>query len=162
MNTLLAVLTSAVAVGGTLIGSWSTYLFQRRSAERAEAVSRVERLRQERLAAYSAYAAAVTELKRGLITLWFRRRRALRDQDSREELQTAQLDSDRLGAAAEAAAFRLRLVADDPGLRPLMAAISTHLGSIGHADDLQEVVAIEARFEEALTAFIDAAAARVR
>ncbi|MEW2418606.1 hypothetical protein AB0953_33665 [Streptomyces sp. NPDC046866] len=162
MNILLAVLSSAVAVGGTLIGSWSTYVFQRRTAERAEAVNREERLRQERLAAFSTYAAAVTELKRGLITLWFRRRRALRDQGTREELQAAQLDSDRLGAAAEAAGFRLRLVADDPGLRPLMTAITTHLGAISHAPDRQAVIAIEARFEEAVTAFIDAAATRVR
>ncbi|MEV8535381.1 hypothetical protein [Streptomyces sp. NPDC051211] len=155
MNTILA---SAVAVVGTLIGSWSTYLFQRRTVERTEAANREERLRQERLAAYSAYAGAVTDLKRALITLWFRRRRTPGD----EELAAAQLESDRLGAVAESAAFRLRLVADEPVLRPLMEAISAELGEIVHAEDRQAVIAIEARFEQAVTAFIDAAAAQVR
>jgi hypothetical protein len=42
----------------TLLGSFSTYLFQSRTAERAEAFARDERLRQEQLIACSAYAAS--------------------------------------------------------------------------------------------------------
>ncbi|MCX4528459.1 MULTISPECIES: hypothetical protein [unclassified Streptomyces] len=156
MNT---VLTSVVAVIGTLIGSWSTYVFQRRTAARADAANREERLRQERLAAYSGYAGAVSDLKRALITLWFRRRRLPRDE---ETLQAAQLDSDRLGAAAETAVFRLRLVANDPALRPLTEAISTKLGEIERAADRQALITVEAQFEAAVETFLDAAGRHLR
>ncbi|MFB7467974.1 hypothetical protein ACFCZ1_31530 [Streptomyces sp. NPDC056224] len=152
-------MTSVVAVAGTLIGSLSTYLFQRRTADRAEAVARRERLRQERLSAYSGYAAAVTDLKRAKITLWFRQRRSPRDEES---LMTARLESDRLGAAAETAAFRLQLVVDDPQLRRLMEAVSDRLGEITRAEDRQTVVAIESGFEQAVRAFVDAAADQLR
>jgi hypothetical protein len=67
------VLTGVIGVAATLLGFFSTYLFQSRTAERAEAFARDERLRQEQLTACSAYAASLTALKRGLITLWFRR-----------------------------------------------------------------------------------------
>ncbi|WP_328927966.1 hypothetical protein OG429_27815 [Streptomyces sp. NBC_00190] len=153
------VLTSVVAVAGTLIGSLSTYLFQRRTAERTEAVARRERLRQERLAAYSGYAAAVTDLKRAKITLWFRQRRSPRDE---EALLAAFLESDRLGAAAETAAFRIQLVADDPQLRRLVEAVFAKVGEITHAEDRQAVIAIESEFEQAVRAFIDAAAGQLR
>jgi hypothetical protein len=65
-----AVFASLIAVVGTLLGSLSTFLFQQRTAVRAEVAVREERLRQERLAAYSAFAAAVTELKRGVVAAW--------------------------------------------------------------------------------------------
>ncbi|MFJ3726611.1 hypothetical protein ACIPYQ_29165 [Streptomyces sp. NPDC090045] len=155
MDTVFA---SLVAVAGTLIGSFSTYLFQRRTTERTETRAREERVRQERLAAYSGYAGAVTDLKRAKITLWFRRRLDPRDE---ERLLEAQLESDRHGAAAETAAFRLRLVADDPTLRPLMEAISAQLSEINRADDRQGLIAIERAFEEAVNAFLEAAASRL-
>ena len=66
-----AVLTGVIGVAATLLGSFSTYRFQSRTAERAEAFARDERLRQEQLIACSAYAASLTDLKRGLISLWF-------------------------------------------------------------------------------------------
>lgn len=154
-----SVLAGVVAVVGTLIGSLSTYLFQRRTVERAEAVARQERLRQERLDAYTGYASAVTELKRGVITLWFRRRASPRDEDA---YMAAQVESDRLGAAAETAAFRLHLVADDPELRPLMDAVSDKLAAVGQAVDRQHLLGVEAEFEQAVRAFLDTAARRIR
>ncbi|MER6539271.1 hypothetical protein ABT215_36945 [Streptomyces sp900105755] len=156
MDTVLA---SVVAVAGTLIGSLSTYLFQRRTTEHADAVARQERLRQERLAAYSGYAGAVTELKRGVITLWFRQRASPRNEDA---YMAAQLESDRLGAAAEAAAFHLHLVADDPALRQLMDAVSAKIDAIGEADDRQLLIRLENEFELTVRAFLQAAAQRIR
>ena len=78
-----AVLVSLVAVAGTLLGSLSTYLFQRRIAMHAEAVARNERLRQDRLAACGTFAAAITDVKRAVITAWSRRN------DHDEEWQAA-------------------------------------------------------------------------
>ncbi|MFG2996415.1 hypothetical protein [Streptomyces sp. NPDC048340] len=155
MDTVFA---SLVAVVGTLIGSLSTYVFQRRTAERAEVLARAEHVRQELLAAYGGYAAAVTDLKRTKITMWFRGRHHARDE---EPLREAFLESDRLGAAAETAAFRLQLVASDAALYPLMDAISGKLDEISHASDRQALIAIETEFEAAVRAFVETAADRL-
>ncbi|POX52708.1 hypothetical protein C3489_17155 [Streptomyces sp. Ru71] len=156
MDTVLAAL---VAVAGTLIGSLTTYVFQRRTTEHANAAAREERRRQERLAACSGYAVAVTELKRGVITLWFRRRASPPDQDA---WMTAQIEADRLGAAAEAAAFHLHLVADDPALRRLMNAISAKIAALDEAEDRDALRGMETEFEQAVHAFLDEAARRIR
>ena len=66
-----AVVASLIAVAGTLLGASSTYWFQQRAAQRAEITARQERLRQDQLAACSAFAAAVTDLRRALIAVWF-------------------------------------------------------------------------------------------
>ena len=68
-----AVMTSLIAVAGTLLGSLLTYLFQRRTALRTEAAARSERLRQEQLAACAGFAGAITELKRAVMASWFKR-----------------------------------------------------------------------------------------
>jgi hypothetical protein len=70
-----ALLAGLIGIAATLLGSFTTYLFQSRTAERAQAFERAERLRYEQVNACSAYATAMTELKRGLITLWFNQRR---------------------------------------------------------------------------------------
>ena len=88
-----ALLTGIIGVAATLLGSFSTYLFQSRAAERALAFARDERLRQEQLNACSGYAGALTELKRGLITLWFYRQR---DADG-ADYQATRVECDRLG-----------------------------------------------------------------
>lgn len=49
-------LASVIAVVGTLLGSTVTYVFQRVNAGRVERFARDERLRQERIAAYSGFA----------------------------------------------------------------------------------------------------------
>jgi hypothetical protein len=49
-------LASVIAVVGTLLGFTVTYVFQRVNADRVERFARDERLRQERIAAYSGFA----------------------------------------------------------------------------------------------------------
>ena len=70
-----AFLTGLIGVAATLLGSFTTYLFQSRAAERSQAFEREERFRQEQLDAAAVFAGAMTELKRGLVTLWFYRQR---------------------------------------------------------------------------------------
>ncbi len=116
-----AVAGSLIAVAGTLLGSFSTYWFQQRVTQRAEAAARQERLRQDRLSACSEFAAAVTDLRRAVIAVWFRehlRHRTAADKDQAvDDYRRAYAESDRLGAVAEGAKFRMLLVLDDPGLR---------------------------------------------
>src|SRR5687767_9276971 len=125
---------SVIAVVGTLLGSVVTFAFQRASAQRAERSARDERLRQERLASYSAFAGAMSELRRGVISLWFDRR----DEADGPELIAAYAESDRLGAAANHARFRVRLLVEDPRLRELADAAFEPIGALRHAADLTE------------------------
>jgi len=124
-----AVLVSLIAVAGTLLGSFSTYVFQRRTALHAEAAARRERLRQDRLSACGAFAAAVTDVKRAVITAWFRR-------DARDdEWRAAMTEADRMGAAAEGAQIRMLLLIDDANLRRLADEVSAHIDIIRGAGD---------------------------
>lgn len=153
-----ALLTGVIGVTGTLLGSAITYLFQSRAAKRAEAFAREERLRQEHLSACTSFAAALTELKRGLVTLWFYARRG---EDGAEYLAT-RIECDRLGASAEAARFRVQLVSGEPGLMSLADSAFTAIGAIHTAADRSELHERENRLEATVKEFIQAAAARLR
>ncbi|MEV4893224.1 hypothetical protein AB0K48_27955 [Nonomuraea sp. NPDC055795] len=146
-----AVLGSLIAVLGTLLGSFSTYLFQQRTAVRAEAVARDERLRQERLAACVEFAAALSELKRGVVAVWLRR-------SDPAERDQARAEADRLGALAEAARFRLHLMSGRPDSHA--DAAFAHMDGLRDAADQAELKIREAEFEAAVSAFITAAAER--
>ena len=153
-----ALLTGVIGVTGTLLGSAITYLFQSRAAERAEAFAREERLRQEHLSACASFAAALTELKRGLVTLWFYARRG----ENGAEYLATRIECDRLGASAEAARFRVQLVSGEPGLMSLADLAFTAIGAIHTATDRSELHERENRLEAAVKEFIQAAAARLR
>jgi len=119
-----AVLASVIAVAGTLLGSTITYLFPRSSTERAERFARGERLRQERLATYTAFVGAMTELRHGAISLRFTRHR---DDPDGPDVTAAFTESNRLGAVANHACFRVQLIAEDPDLVALAAPRSSPL-----------------------------------
>ena len=153
-----ALLTGLIGVAATLLGSFTTYLFQSRSAERAQAFARDERRRQEQADACAAYAAAVTELKRGLITFWFRRRENPDGRATRE----ARAEGDRLGAAAETARFRVQLLSGDPELMNLADAAFAVAGTITSAPGRTELRTVEDQFEAAIKAFISAASVRLQ
>ncbi len=153
-----ALLTGVIGVAATLLGSFSTYLFQSRTAKRTEAFARDERLRQEQLAACSAFAAALTELKQGLVTLWFYRQR---DADG-ADYHATRIECDRLGASADAARFRVQLVSDDSRLMNLADSAFKTIGTIHGASDLAELREHENSFEAAVREFIHAAAQRLR
>jgi hypothetical protein len=151
-------LASAIAVAGTLLGSTIAYIFQRFNAGRAERFARDERLRQERIATYSAFAGAITELRRGVISLWFRKQH----EPKGDEVRAALTESDRLGAAADHARFRVQLVAEDPDLVALADAAFEPINAIRGAADRAELVEHENRSQDRLKAFIAAAGAQVR
>ncbi len=155
-----ALVAGLVGVGATLLGSFTTYLFQSRTAERAQAFERGERRRQEQADACAGYAAALTELKRGLITLWFCRR----DDPDGDAARAVRIECDRLGAAAETAQFRVQLVCEDRELMDLADAAFAAVGGgvISGAPSRTELGAAEDRFEAAVKAFISAASARLR
>ncbi len=152
-------LASVLAVVGTLLASTVTYVFQRVNAGRAERFARDERLRQERIATYSGFAGAITELRQGVISLWFVRHR---DDAAHPELYAARAASDRLGAAADHARFRVQLLAENPDLLALADAAFEPIGAIHHGADRAALVEHENRCQDLLKAFITAAGAQVR
>jgi hypothetical protein len=153
-----ALLAGLIGVAATLLGSFTTYLFQSRTAERAQSFQRGERLRYEQVNACSAFASAMTELKRGLITLWFCHQRDAAGAD----YLAARIECDRLGASAEAARFRVQLVSGDPGLEMLAKAAFAAAGALSGSPDRDELRQRENRFEAAVTMFIHAASGRLR
>jgi hypothetical protein len=154
-----AFLASAIAVAGTLLGSATTYMFQRFTAGRAEEFARDERLRQERLAAYSAFAGAITALRQKVIDLWFSQHG---DHREPKDVAALQAEADRLGAAADHARFRVQLVAEDSGLVTCAEDAFKPITAIGRAADLSELKEHEDRCQEMISAFIEAARAQVR
>jgi hypothetical protein len=140
-HSVSAVYASLIAVFGTLLGSLSTYLFQQRTAAEA----RKDRLRQERLAACSEFAGAVTTLKTGVVAAWLRR-------GEPDKHRAALAEADRLGSLAEAAQFRLLLASGQP--EPLAGTAFGYMKTLRTAPDLPALKAAEADFEAAVSAFI--------
>ena len=153
-----ALLAGLIGVAATLLGSFTTYLFQSRTAERAQDFERSERLRYEQVNACSAFASAMTELKRGLITLWFYHQRDA----AGEDYAAARIECDRLGASAEAARFRVQLVSGDPEVEMLANAAFTTVGALSSSPDRDELRERENHFEAAVTTFIHAASGQLR
>lgn len=102
------VATSLIAVLGTLLGSSLTYLFQRRTTLRTELFTRSESLRQERIDAYSAYAGALANFRRGQMDYWFAKYAGRLTEG--ESLHEVQREAQRLRAAALQAMFRAELL----------------------------------------------------
>jgi hypothetical protein len=149
-----AIAASLIAVAGILLGSFGTFWFQQKAG-------RQERLRQDRLTACSEFAATVADLRRAVVAVWFRKRRKDRpdaDDQAAADYRLAWADSDRLGAVAESAKFRMLLVIDDSGVRALAEAVSRHIGAVQHARDKAEVEKLDTEFAAHLSAFVAAAA----
>lgn len=151
---------SVVAVIGTLLGSTVTYVFQRLNAGHAERRSREERLRQERIAAYSDLAGAVTEWLRANISLWFMLRRS--ENFGAQARREAYTEADRLGAAASHARFRVQMLAADPELLARAEATFEPMDAVRAAADRDELDGHAGRCHELVKAFIDAASREVR
>jgi hypothetical protein len=151
-----AVVGSLIAVAGTLLGSFSTFWFQQKVAQRTETTARQERLRQDRLSACSEFAAAVLDWRRAMLAVWFRRDR------ERTDYHRAYADADRLGAVAESAKFRMLLLLDDPSLRELADSALRRAHSVYSARDKAEVEEQDAAFEAHMSLFVTTAAQLLR
>jgi len=153
-----SVLTSLIAVIGTLAGSSLTFLFGRHTARRAERVARDERLRQDRIAAYAAFVGAMTELRQALISLWFLKRA----QPDASETRDAHTEADKRGGAARHARFNVQLLTEDAELLQLADAVFGPVDALIDAENRPALTTLEDRSEEMLAAFIQAAGRQVR
>jgi hypothetical protein len=92
-----------------------------------------------------------------LIRIWFHR-----EDPAGSAWKEARVEGDRLGAAAEAARFRVQLVSGDSQLMGLADSAFSALGAIRTASDRNELREVEKNFEGAVKEFIAAAAAGLR
>jgi hypothetical protein len=154
-----AVVASIVAVVGTLLGSGVTHVFQRRATDRSERFAREERLRQERIDAYCAYAGALLDYRRVLVYRWFVLHEEGRgDEDTpamREELYKNRY-------AAQEAMFRAQMVTGDPRILALSEEVLAHVTELHRVEDLETLTALRAVTRQGIRDFVAATATQVR
>jgi hypothetical protein len=151
-------LTSLVAVAGTLLGSAMTYFFQRRTAGRAEQFARDERLRQERVSAYSTFAEAVMEYRHEELKIWLHRHGEL----THPLPESFEVEQGRLRSVALRARYRVQLLADEPRLIELADQSINAVADIHRAKDATELMEHGEHTEQRVEGFVRAAAAEVR
>ncbi|MHB6909176.1 hypothetical protein [Streptomyces sp. DB-54] len=154
-----AVIASIVAVFGTLLGSAVTHHFQSRSADRSERFARAERLRQERMDAYCAYAGALLDYRRVLVHRWFvlhEEERCGEDTpELREEVYKARY-------TAQEAMFRAQMVSDDPDVLDRSEQIMEEVTAIHWATDFTAFSDLRDTTRRSIRDFVAATARRVR
>ncbi|MBO0654155.1 hypothetical protein J1792_15650 [Streptomyces triculaminicus] len=153
-----AVLASVIAVLGTLLGSGATHLFQRRSDERSAHFTRGERLRQERIDAYCAYAGAFLDYRRVIVHRWFVTHENRRDEDTPELRETVY----KLRYAAQEAMFRAQMVSDDPALVELTEHVLESLADMERAGDREQLAELRAVSRQRLRDFVATVTPQVR
>lgn len=160
---MIAVFTALIGVAATLLGSFTAYYFQSRAQERAQAYERRERRRQEQLDACSAFAAAVSDLKKAFVDVWFGGApSASESKEARKEAAAkAGAEADRLDAGARIARFRVQLVSGDPELMALADTAYSAAAALLRGKDRPEMRSLESQFEQAVETFIQTASKRL-
>jgi hypothetical protein len=153
-----AIWTSVVAVVGTLLGSVITHTFQRLASRRSELFTQSEALRQERIATYSAFAAAVEEYRRGQADRWYRKQE---DPDG-EAFITARDEAHRLRTVARQALYRVKLLTDHGEV--ILAAEQAYqcTREMSNALDQADWDTRDAQAKRAIEAFVSHASPLVR
>lgn len=142
--------TAIIAVAGTLLGSATTYLFQRMNAQRAEKFSFQQQLRSERMIVYSDFAKVVKDYQRAQDSWWFRNCEDPKSTDVYDAIVKA-LD---LGSSVQHALFRVELVADSPELIAKARHAYRLVNKLREASTKADLGSQEDVAEEALEEFI--------
>lgn len=154
MSTILPAL---IAVAGTLLGAGATFFIQRSATDRAASQAFDERLRQDRLNAYSTFADGVVEYRSAEYERWYR----LRDGDE-TTVQEAKAAAHAKRAVARRALLRIALLTDDARLPALAKEAIDAAWSISRADDPDRRDEHGDHAKAALDAFIEQAAAQIQ
>jgi hypothetical protein len=153
-----SVLLGLIAVAGTLLGSVTTYLFQQRAQRRQDDGARRERLRQEQMAVFSAFAGLLTDFRRSQNDRWHRER----DDPDGPLFREARDESYRLRAQVTSTIHRVELMSDDCELVALARAALEPATTIPEAADEEERGQRSDQARAAVDAFVRAASAHVR
>lgn len=157
-----------VAVGGTLLGAVVTHVFQRLAAQRGERFARSEALRQERIATYSAFAAAVEDYRHGQAARWHSGQETPGGPDgpdapnAESPFLSARDEAHRLRTVTRQVLYRVKLLTDDR--TAVLAAERAYrcTRDISTAQDRTEHGALDADARQAIEAFVSDASPLVR
>ncbi|AZM57708.1 hypothetical protein DMA15_15940 [Streptomyces sp. WAC 01529] len=144
-----AVAASVIAVLGTLLGAGVTHSFQRRAIERTEEFTRGEKLRQERIDAYCAYAGALVNYRRTLIDRWFSRH-----ENRTEDGEEARFRSYETRSEAQEALFRVQLLTDDDELVRLAWETLDDVSEVHRTDDRDDLAERRRISRDAINTFV--------
>ncbi|MCC9710176.1 hypothetical protein E4N62_35910 [Streptomyces sp. MNU76] len=150
METIIA---SGIAVLGTLLGSGLTLAYQQRATDRTHAFTRREKLRQERLDAYSVYAGALLNYRRSLVHLWF----CEHEQPPPEDPDTVRVRAYDLRSAAQEALFRVQMLTPDDELSRTAEAVLADVTAVLKTDSRPEFDARRVRTRDAIALLISTA-----
>jgi hypothetical protein len=141
-----------------LLGSVMTHTFQRLSARRNELFTRAEALRQERMATYSAFAAAAEDYRHGQADRWYRKKE---DPDG-ESFITARDEAHRRRTATRQALYRVKLLTDDREV--IVAAEQAYrcTRDVSNAHDQADRDSRDSAARQAIEAFVSRASLLVR
>jgi hypothetical protein len=152
-----ALWTSAVAVIGTLMGGVVTHVLQGRAARQSELFTRGESLRQERIAAYSSFASAVEDFRRGQADRWYRKQE---DPDGEAHV-VASAETHRLRAVARQALYHVKLLAGDRGLVDAAEDALQCTRDVSNALDPDQRGQLDDAAKAAIERFVELAAQRI-
>ncbi|MDH6135699.1 hypothetical protein P3T37_005116 [Kitasatospora sp. MAA4] len=153
-----AIVTSMVAVLGTLLGSTVTHVFQQRSARRAEQGTREEKRRKERMEAYTAYAGLLVKFRQAELHHWFCVNEGT---DAEDEVQLRQLSYE-LRSATQHALFQLQMITDEPALVAVAKESFRQTGKIDRAQDRADVITRRDLTRDLIDDFVDTAKSHVQ
>ncbi|MFD6293163.1 hypothetical protein [Streptomyces sp. NPDC060205] len=151
-------LTSLVAVAGTLLGSFITFLFQRRTADRTEAFTWRRLTREERLTAYAGFAEAVVAYRRSQYDPFHRRMEG----GASPALADAQTEAYRCRMVAQQALFRVQLVTDDSRLVQLAEEALEATRLMADVTDRPSLDSCVVQAKQALSDFVVSAGQYIR
>ncbi|MBW5425051.1 hypothetical protein GKQ77_26415 [Streptomyces sp. BG9H] len=143
------VAASVIAVLGTLLGAGVTHSFQRRAIERTEEFTRGEKLRQERIDAYCAYAGALVNYRRTLVDRWFSRHENRPDDGAEARFRSYEMRSE-----AQEALFRVQLLTSDDELVRLAWETLDHVSEVHQTDDRDDLAERRRISRDAINTFV--------
>ncbi|MGW1718024.1 hypothetical protein [Streptomyces sp. NPDC002156] len=150
METIIA---SAIAVLGTLLGSGITLAFQQRTTDRSHQLARREKLRQERLDAYSTYAGTLINYRRCLVHLWF----CEHEQPPPEEPDAVRIRAYDLRSSTQEALFRVQMLTDDATLSQGAEAVLADVTALAKTETRSQLDRRRAQTRDDISQLIRAA-----
>ncbi|MFJ4629269.1 hypothetical protein [Streptomyces sp. NPDC088847] len=147
METIIA---SGIAVLGTLLGSGITLAFQQRTTDRSHEFARREKLRQERLDAYSVYAGALLDYRRCLVHLWF----CEHEQPPPEDADAVRIRAYDLRSHAQEALFRVQMLTNDEAMSTTAEEVLADITVLPKADNRVELDALRVRTRDAISRLV--------
>ncbi|MFD3803643.1 hypothetical protein ACFWSF_10635 [Streptomyces sp. NPDC058611] len=153
-----AILTSVIAVLGTLLGSTVTHVFQQRSARRTERAALDAQLRRERLDVYGTYAGLLVDFRQAALHHWF----CVHEGRDAEDEAALRKRSFELRSGAQHALFQLQLIADEPELTAAAVEAFAAVGAVNRARDRADLDARRDATRELIDGFVGTARRSVR